>query len=103
MDLLGLRYKLSFLVHSEFIQDLSEYIRQGRTLTTLFGERDIHINRAIGYHHEDQTVYTLYEGEGIQIEFEIEKGYTFQSSNGRFQTTDWEELKQTVVSYFASS
>lgn len=77
---------------------MSEYIRQGKTLTSLFGEKDIHINRAIGYHDEHQTVYTLYQGEGIRIEFEIDKGYTFESPNGRFQTVDWDELKQAVAS-----
>ena len=99
MDLLGLRYKLSSYIHSECIKDISDYICSGKTLTTLFGEREIHLNRRIGYYDPDQTLYTLYQGEGIQIDFEIGKGYTLYLPTTQVQTTDWDEVKQAVSSY----
>jgi len=102
MDLLTLRYNLTQLVHPEIIDDLNAYIRGGKVDDTHLGPNPIYLNRRIGYFKEDQTLYILYEGDGIRVEFETSTGYAFISPNGVVQTSDWNEVKRKVHEFFTT-
>jgi len=103
MDLLTLRYILTPLVHREIIDDLNTYIHSGKVDDTHLGANPIYINRRIGYFNEHQTLYILYQGEGIRVDFDINTGYSFISPNGVVETADWDEVKQKVREFFTTS